>query len=107
MELGSRRITRSRKGLTISPSIMDLQQELNKSRTTLLGYIQPLKENGFIESIRLQGERAYRYRPTGKDFNPLPHVQIEFDNEKFLEWFRTEYDGNAEYLIPKNESLKS
>lgn len=91
----------------LSPSIMDLQQELNKSRTTLLGYIQPLKENGFIESIRLQGERAYRYKPTGKDFNPLPHVQIEFDNEKFLEWFRTEYDGKAEYLIPKNESLKS
>lgn len=90
----------------LSPSIVDLQQELNKRRTTLLGYLQPLKENGFIEPIRLEGERAYRYKPTGKDFNPLPQVQIEFDNEKFLEWFNTEYDGDTQYIIPNSERLK-
>lgn len=86
---------------------MDLQQELNKTRTTLVGYLKPLKENGFVKSIKVEGERAYRYKPTGKDFNPLPQTQIDFDHKQFLEWFNREYDTNAEYLIPKNESLKS
>ncbi len=91
----------------LSPSIVDLQQELNKRRTTLLGYLQPLKENGFIEPIRLEGERAYRYKPTGKDFNPLPHAEIQFDDEKFLEWFKSEYDEDTEYVIPNHEALRS
>jgi len=84
------------------PTIKECINELDIPRSTLYSYLNPLKDNWFVDAIRLEGSKEYHLRLTEKTVDDFSIKQINYSQDDLDEWFKSEFNDGAR-LIDVNE----